>query len=75
MDVELKQLADELKAIQAKINQAIGSRDAILKRMKDDFGVSSLEEAKVKLTELSASIAESKLKYDKLKEEYQACQK
>lgn len=73
MDAELKKLTDELKSIQAKINQAIGSRDAILKRMKDDFGVSSLEEAKQKIEELSAKIAESKTKYQQLKEEYAQC--
>lgn len=73
MDAELKKLTDDLKAIQAKINQAIGSRDAILKRMKDDFGVSSLEEARQKIDELSVKITESKARYQQLKEEYQQC--
>lgn len=71
MDNELKKLETELAGIKAKINQAIGARDGILKRMKDDFGVSSLAEAKVKIAELEAKEAESRLEYERLKVEYE----
>jgi len=71
VDNELKKLETELAGIKAKINQAIGARDGILKRMKDDFGVSSLAEAKVKIAELEAKEAESRLEYERLKVEYE----
>jgi len=71
VDNELKKLETELAGIKAKINQAIGARDGILKRMKDDFGVSSLAEAKVKIAELEAKEAESRVEYERLKVEYE----
>ena len=75
MDKELEKLEKELAAIKAKINQTIGQRDSILKRMKADFGVATIEEAKVKITELEAAEAASLAKFEELKAEYEAlCQ-
>lgn len=70
MDKELVDLEKELAATRAKINQAIGQRDSILKRMQTDFGVSTLAEAEAKITELEADEAESKAKFETLKAEY-----
>ena len=70
MDKELAELEKDLASIKAKINQTIGQRDSILKRMQTDFGVSSLEEARVRIGELEAAEAESRVKWEALKAEY-----
>jgi hypothetical protein len=72
VDRELEKLENELAAIKAKINQAIGQRDSILKRMNADFGVSTIEEAKAKIVELEALEAASRAKFEELKAEYEA---
>lgn len=70
MDKELVELEKELAAIRAKVNQIIGQRDSILKRMQTEYGVASIEEAKVKITELEAMEIEGKASWEKLRQEY-----
>ena len=72
IDKELEALEKELVDTKAKINQTIGQRDSILKRMQNDFGVSSLGEATIRISELEAEEAESKTKWEILKAEYVA---
>jgi predicted nuclease with TOPRIM domain len=72
VDKELAELEKQLAAIKAKINQTIGQRDSILKRMQSEYGVSTIAEAQAKIAELEAIEAQGKKTWEKLKQEYVA---
>lgn len=57
-----KQLAQR-KSDQAR---AEGERDGLLKRLKDDFGLASLEAAEARAVEMQAELATERYEQDKL---------
>jgi len=74
IEQELKQLEEEITASKSEKAKAEGSIETLMKRLKDEEGIGTLEEAEKTLKELektSASLElDIELKLNKLKEIY-----
>jgi len=75
MKKELLELKDQIAEAKQKSAEAKGSLTFLSVQLKKDFGCDTLEEADVKLKNITASInkkeASLKKKVDKLKEDYE----
>ena len=63
---DFKKLKDKLEAAKQKKAKAEGFIEATLKKLKEEFGCSSLEEAEKKLESLNAQIEKEEKQLDKL---------
>jgi len=53
---ELLELKDKVGEAKTTVSELTGQQTAILKQLKDDYGCETVEEAKVKLKEMSKNI-------------------
>lgn len=60
---EYTQLKDKVDRLRTKADKAKGAFDASIKRIKDEFGCDSLEEARERLDELKTKQAEADCQY------------
>lgn len=63
---------EQIESLKREKAEAVGARDELLKQLKEEFGVSSIEEANEKIKELErrAAVLEKKRdrEYEKLKQ-------
>lgn len=62
--VEFEQLKQKIKNKELEIAQAKGKQELIIENWKKNYGISTLEEAKVKLVELKTENEEKSKKRD-----------
>jgi predicted nucleic acid-binding Zn-ribbon protein len=74
IELELKQLEEEITACKSERAKAEGSIETLMKRLKDEEGIGTLEDAEKILKELEKTIASLEsnieLKLNELKEIY-----
>ena len=72
---DLNSLKDDIESSKRKLSQLEGRKEEMMKRLKADFGLSSLSEAQKKIdkddSQLSKLKAEIEKKYNELKENFE----
>jgi len=66
-----QELLRKVERLRAKHDQAVGAKKEILKRLKKEFGVSSLKEAIVKLEKLKDEEIEAARRYEHAKSKFE----
>jgi capsule polysaccharide export protein KpsE/RkpR len=65
MESRFEQLVTRVKTLQREIDRATGALDVAKKKLKEDFNLSSLKEAKERYRELTAEVNQAEQEFEK----------
>lgn len=67
----LEELKRKVEAIQRRHDQAVGAREQVVKRLKEEYGAENLKEAKALLAETEVKERKVAARYAKKKKEFE----